>query len=584
MSNIPVAALGVAVGLLGPAVITLSSIRANRPDVFGSAHVNQSSPPPATGFTGRADLHLVVNAQGIRNAVVRIRDARVPVSKWPDIGSNLPVLIPNGNPRRLQILWDQVRAHHDLAMDDVSYSPYVEEEYVDEGASYPEYSPTTDPTAETVVDEPPARVVPQRSRSEWARPDQEHRTETTPTDEIPVVTPPAPVTPEAPASPAPASPAPASPASGTAPGTEAVATAAPARRRPSPRPRPRTAPPDSVEAVVPMPTPASETVVPVVPPVVPPADEPRKTRSEVVEAKSAVPASVERMDPVVPAGGLFVGSVEQDAPAGAAAPADRPEPAAPAEAPEPAAPAEAPEPAAPSEAPAATAVPSDTEPATPARGAPEAEVPAETEAEDTATESGTAGPNTVEFTLAPIPLPRRVPGSSGHRPADDEPDAAGPVQPEPAGRAGTNRPKAPPYLASYLADEPEDAKQRLGGVHNVSVTVIVSDLRRSLAFYRDVLNLTQIDGGMGSAILVGGNARILLRQVADTRPVDRRVLHVNLEVDDVHEHYERLSREGVEFIHPPRVISQGEQLEQWAAMLRDPDGHAVNLTRWEIRS
>jgi extradiol dioxygenase family protein len=65
--------------------------------------------------------------------------------------------------------------------------------------------------------------------------------------------------------------------------------------------------------------------------------------------------------------------------------------------------------------------------------------------------------------------------------------------------------------------------------------------------------------------------------------VDRRVVHLNLEVDDVHEAYERLRREGVEFNHPPRVVNQGEQLEQWAATLRDPDGHAIALTRWEVR-
>jgi catechol 2,3-dioxygenase-like lactoylglutathione lyase family enzyme len=141
----------------------------------------------------------------------------------------------------------------------------------------------------------------------------------------------------------------------------------------------------------------------------------------------------------------------------------------------------------------------------------------------------------------------------------------------------------PPHLAAYFADQPDDSPPGLSGVHNVSVTLIVADLRRSLTFYRDLLGLTEIDTGVGSAVLASGNARILLRQVTDTRPVDRRVVHLNLEVDDVHEAYDRLRREGVEFMHPPRVVNQGEQLEQWAATLRDPDGHAIALTRWEIR-
>src|SRR4051794_452708 len=115
MTNIPIAALGVAVGVLGPVVILLSNARANRPDVYGTAHVSQTTGPPVTGLTGRADLHLVINAHGVQNAVVRLRDPAVPVSRWPDIGATLPVLLPNGNPRRAQVLWDQVRGHHDVA-------------------------------------------------------------------------------------------------------------------------------------------------------------------------------------------------------------------------------------------------------------------------------------------------------------------------------------------------------------------------------------------------------------------------------------------------------------------------------------
>ncbi|GAA1795859.1 hypothetical protein HC028_18650 [Planosporangium flavigriseum] len=407
MGSIPIAALGVAIGLLGPAVILLSSVRANRPDVFGTAHVSQSSPPPATGVTGPADLQLVVNAKGVHNAVVRVRDAKAPVSKWPDVGATLPVLIPNGNPRRLQVLWDQVSGHHDLAMDDVSYAPYVAE-YVDE-----RYPPDEPMVEQTMVIDP---VTPDPVRLDPA-------TAETVADESP----------EQPAAP-----------------TDAPAAVG-VRRRPSPRPRRDTPPADRVEAVVPV---------------------------------------------------------------GAVAPS-------------------------------------------PATG------------------------------IEPSPqLPRRVPGASR-----TEPNGGGiPVFPDPVDEADvlpeSTRPDQPdPYVASYLADEPEEEYQQgVGGVHNVSVTMIVSDLRRSLAFYRDVLGLTEIDGGSGSAILASGNARILLRQVADAEPVDRRVVHLNLEVDDVHEAYQRLRRQGVEFMHEPSVVDQGEQLEQWAATLRDPDGHAIALTHWEVRS
>jgi catechol 2,3-dioxygenase-like lactoylglutathione lyase family enzyme len=447
MNNIPVAALGAAVGLLGPVVIVLSSMRANRADVFGTAHVSQSSPPPTTGITGRADLHLVVNAQGIRNVVVRVRDPAVPVSKWPDVGATLPVLIPNGNARRLQVLWDQVRGHHDVAMHSATYSPYPEDEYLDEEAGYDEYADDETPT-DTVVIDP---VVFDES-PEW-RPSP-------PPEQEPV-----------------------SAVHGAAPAEEPAALS-PTPRRPSPRPRRQAQPADSVEAVVPMaPAPPLEPVVD--------GSEP------VVEATPPVSATAESTDPMVPAGGLFVGG-------------------------------EVPPPAAGSPAP-----PGDGDEAGPD--------------ED---EAGPAADEAAE---------------------ESQPDEQAPDD-------GRNR-----YVAAYLADEPETAQPGLNGVHNVSVTLIVADLERSLTFYRDRLGLTEIDTGVGSAVLASGNARILLRQVTDTRPVDRRVVHLNLEVDDVHEAYERLRREGVEFMHPPRVVNQGEQLEQWAATLRDPDGHAIALTRWEVR-
>jgi catechol 2,3-dioxygenase-like lactoylglutathione lyase family enzyme len=537
MSNIPVAALGVAVGLLGPVVIALSSIRASRPDAFGTAHVSQSSPPPPTGFTGRADLQLVVNAQGVHNAVVRIRDANVPVGKWPDVGATLPVLIPNGNPRRLQVLWDQVRGHHDVATDDVSYSAYLEEEYVDEGADYDGY-PVDEPLVEqTSVDEPVVVEEPPEREPEPAR------------SEAPV----------------PAGIAPAAPVSEAVTTAPVSATTTPARRRPSPRPRSRAG---SVEAVVPV-----TAVTPPAAPTVPPPDyEPLETGTGIVEAKPATPAAVEKGDAVIPAGGLFIGSQHPPAADSSLAVDTATPPAAVPTRPrateaEAAAPAGAAEAAVPAGAAEAAAPVSAAEPL-------RARIAADHEAatvEFTPVQPPTTGP-------APAPLPRRVPGST-----KGEPALGGIPTPRtaPADEAGPPEPN--PYVASYLADNPEDSQQGLNTVHNVSVTVIVSDLRRSLTYYRDLLGLTEIDGGMGSAILVSGNARILLRQVTDTRPVDRRVVHLNLEVDDVHEAYERLRREGVEFMHPPRVVNQGEQLEQWAATLRDPDGHAIALTHWEDR-
>ena len=138
-------------------------------------------------------------------------------------------------------------------------------------------------------------------------------------------------------------------------------------------------------------------------------------------------------------------------------------------------------------------------------------------------------------------------------------------------------------VGQFLATEQRQQSTPLDGVNGVSITLIVSDLERSRRFYRDTLGLTELDSGPAAAVLATGDARVVLRRVADMPPVDRRVVHLNLEVPDVYEAYERLREQGVDFVHRPRVVPQGEQLELCSATFRDPDGHAIALTKWELR-
>ncbi|MDG6108130.1 VOC family protein [Dactylosporangium aurantiacum] len=138
-------------------------------------------------------------------------------------------------------------------------------------------------------------------------------------------------------------------------------------------------------------------------------------------------------------------------------------------------------------------------------------------------------------------------------------------------------------VGQFLAARQQPQSMPLDGVNGVSITLIVSDLERSRRFYRDTLGLTELDSGPTAAVLATGDARVVLRRVADMPPVDRRVVHLNLEVPDVYEAYERLREQGVDFVHRPRVVPQGEQLELCSATFRDPDGHAIALTKWELR-
>ena len=81
-------------------------------------------------------------------------------------------------------------------------------------------------------------------------------------------------------------------------------------------------------------------------------------------------------------------------------------------------------------------------------------------------------------------------------------------------------------------------------------------------------------------MLSSGPTRLVLRRVTGAAPISRRLVHVNLEVDDIQGAYERLRESGVRFTYAPRVVNRGTKLEVWAAAFRDPDGHGVALTQW----
>ncbi|MFI7597314.1 VOC family protein [Actinoplanes sp. NPDC049681] len=113
----------------------------------------------------------------------------------------------------------------------------------------------------------------------------------------------------------------------------------------------------------------------------------------------------------------------------------------------------------------------------------------------------------------------------------------------------------------------------------MGITVLVTDLDRSIAFYKEMLGFHEIDTGAGSAVLASGDTRLVLRTVRDLSAAGR-LIHLNLEVGDVEAVYEELQRKGVAFVHGPRPVNRGDKLELWAASFHDPDDHNIAITQW----
>ncbi len=120
-------------------------------------------------------------------------------------------------------------------------------------------------------------------------------------------------------------------------------------------------------------------------------------------------------------------------------------------------------------------------------------------------------------------------------------------------------------------------------VREVGVTLIVSDIHRSLTFYRDVLGFFEIESGPDMVLLEARTGRVVLRQRVDAQAQPPRLMHLTLEVNDIESAHRTLGRRGVEFVDEPRPVLKGELLELWAVSFHDPDGHGVALTCWRPR-
>lgn len=464
LSSFLFAAIGVAVIAGSAGLFALSALNSRAYSFIpGRAHVVSASEPPSSTSHGRCQLHLVVHARDIPGLAVKIRDAAVPVSKWPDAGTTLPILVAVDNPHRVRVLWDEVPVHgqtpspvrpenasdgdygsdaDDDATDDVDMDTLDDDDSLG-GDTFDDDGLDDDDHAEDLVSVGVTEMrgggrvieldVMDPSLVRWSAGGDSTGGEDTAT----------------------ARTAADMPTAGTTTGQ---------RRRPSPRPRP------AVE----------ETIVSV-----------SFADPDIVD--------VELMD-LVPGDGV---TDESDA-------AEFLDDVVDAE------------------------LVGDDEKTTPLR---------------------------VQQARVVTPAVSPTPDTDG--PFDQHAD--------------------PPALASaYLAATPPPGtnRPRPGRIRSVSVTLFVTDLSRSIVFYRDLLGFQEIDAGHGSAVLESGEARIVLRRVA-MAPVDRRLVQLLLEVPDVHAAYEDLRAHGVSFIHRPRPVSQYEQMELWSAAFRDPDGHGIAVTNWQ---
>ncbi len=116
----------------------------------------------------------------------------------------------------------------------------------------------------------------------------------------------------------------------------------------------------------------------------------------------------------------------------------------------------------------------------------------------------------------------------------------------------------------------EDFKLKQIGVVMLGVT----EMGRSLAFYRDKLGLGLKGQNEGFAFLDTGGVMLCLSEalgrLGDPIPGATEVV---FSVDDVRGAHEALRARGVAFTHEPRTVTG----PMWAANFNDPDGHKLSI-------
>ena len=117
----------------------------------------------------------------------------------------------------------------------------------------------------------------------------------------------------------------------------------------------------------------------------------------------------------------------------------------------------------------------------------------------------------------------------------------------------------------------------------VTNTLIVRDIQRSLAFYRDVLGATVLREGQPTFLRLGniwltinsgGGPTNDKPEVVASPPHDPNPLSIflNLRVTDIRRYYDLWSSRGAKFITEPKVHAT-----ELRCYIRDPDGYFIEV-------
>ena len=115
----------------------------------------------------------------------------------------------------------------------------------------------------------------------------------------------------------------------------------------------------------------------------------------------------------------------------------------------------------------------------------------------------------------------------------------------------------------------------LAGRKLIQAAFTVTDLARSVAFYRDVLGFPLMFETNGMAFFQAGEMRLMIGTNSPDPPARGTVLY--FDAPDIDELSPALEAKGVQFIGPVEVVQRADTHELKLRILRDPDGNPLAL-------
>jgi methylmalonyl-CoA/ethylmalonyl-CoA epimerase len=115
------------------------------------------------------------------------------------------------------------------------------------------------------------------------------------------------------------------------------------------------------------------------------------------------------------------------------------------------------------------------------------------------------------------------------------------------------------------------------GITNIGqVSIIVHDLQRATAFYRDALGLPLLFTAGNLAFFDCGGVRLMLGP-AETPELDHPSSILYFRVKDINAAHQLLLEGRVQIVAPPRLIAPMPTYDLWMMGFRDTEGNIMEL-------